>query len=235
MTSSIRYRALVAAMLPGTLTIDPITINPPVSWDIKPKDWFSYLMRSRSPRLATDPRSYFADIDVTARAVENVYTELFPRFLQTYSGAFFNSTRELVSVPGSIAATKARYRMDDVIFYIVVVLLVGFAGVVMLTYFLRPGRFLDPLPTTLAKTIPLVCNGRLVQDLRPLLEMGPKERERFLDDKDWTFGFGRFPGSGGEMYYGVDRDPVVRKRDWKSSAEAELVPGEQMGLNVRNV
>lgn len=171
-------------------------------------------MREHSPELAQSPKGYYANLITTARAVEDTYTRLFPKFLQTYSSTLFNASQPAPTVVGATVTLEPRYTMDKVIFFLTLVLLFFFALVVVATYFLRPGRFLKQLPTSLEKTIPLVSNGKVVEEMAPMLGMGQVERMVLLEEMGWTFGFGWFWGRDGGKHYGVDRDPVVRVGKW---------------------
>jgi hypothetical protein len=135
---------------------------------------------------------FFADENLTKKALENTYRQLFPYFLGVYAGQIFNpapSTSTPTSaapaddretIHGIIQTHQERISLSNPMLILSITTISLFTVVIATVYTIQPGKFLIYIPTTLVATIPMVHASRITEELKGMLEMTVEERKVFL-------------------------------------------------------
>jgi hypothetical protein len=175
--------------------------------DPRPQTWVSHLMRKSNPALALGMGH---NLTATTEALENVYTLLFPLFLQTYRQSLFEPVRAADgALDGYVLSHQTRMRVSLPMLLLALCILGLFTFVVVATYTVRPGAFLRHMPTTLAATIPYIYASKVGEDLAWAQGPGGQNVDKYLSRGYRKYGYGWFRGRDGEIHLGIDREPVA--------------------------
>jgi len=159
----------------------------------------------------SDPSTPSPSFEDAQQALSKFYKRFFTILLAQNQDRIFVPTGDVRrSEIGQLESFQSRMSMDPVMFYIAVGML-GFqliAGTIMFAW--TPRRFLSRFPYDLASEISFFHASSALSDVAGTASMSSAMRSRHLKRLGWTYGYGSFRGSDGEMHVGIERMSLIK-------------------------
>lgn len=169
-----------------------------------------FVNRAEGSLRLTDPTAPLPTYEDVIKPVEVAYARLFAIWLGVNSDLLFELAKTPTEVPGRIARKEDRLFFTVPMFIISEVILCIYIVVSIVVYLRRPGRYLPRMPSSIAAVIALFASSAAVKDFQGTSGMTNKEREKYLDDLDYQYGYGSYVGSDGAVHVGIEKVPYVR-------------------------
>ncbi|KAL9029365.1 MAG: hypothetical protein Q9196_002391 [Gyalolechia fulgens] len=160
--------------------------------------WFAYFVKNLSnSSVFVDPAAPVPQFELVAPYVEDIFARLFAIVLGLNQDWLLPAESNSTTL-GTVLVRRDRIFMSGPMFFISVTLLALNTVVAVAYWARRPKKILPHMPDTIANTMDLFRGSGLISDV--------EDRERW---GNWRFGYGRFVGSGGKRYEGIERRPFV--------------------------
>ncbi|OAL49498.1 hypothetical protein IQ07DRAFT_568465 [Pyrenochaeta sp. DS3sAY3a] len=169
-----------------------------------------FVNRAEGSLRLTDPTTPLPTYEDVIKPVEIAYARLFAIWLRVNSDEFLQLAKLPTMVAGTIARKEDRLFFSVPMFVISEIILCIYIVVSIVVYLRRPGRYLPRMPTSIAAVIALFASSAAVKDLQGTSGMTNKERENYLDDLDYQYGYGSYVGSDGAVHVGIEKVPYVQ-------------------------
>lgn len=170
-----------------------------------------FITRAAGDTHLTDPKQPIPTLQDVEGPINKAYARLFAIWLSLSQELLFlpvdNGT---ANIPGFVITPEERLHLVTPLFIISEIILGIYTIVSILVYFQRPGRYLPSMPTSIGAVIALFAPSAALQDLQGTSHMTNKEREKFLNDLDYRYGYGSYIGSDGAVHVGIEKVPFVQ-------------------------
>lgn len=110
----------------------------------------------------------------------------------------------------SVTGLEDRPIFNTPLFVISEIILGTDAIVAFVLLYRRPGRYLARMPTSSAAVIALFAASAAVQDLQGTSSYMAKDRAKYVDDLDHTYGYGSYTSADGKSKVGIEKLPMVK-------------------------
>jgi hypothetical protein len=170
-----------------------------------------FVNRERGDLRLTDPNTPIPNYTDVKEAVDNAFVRLFATWVAVNQDLLFlPATNATPWIEGFTMVQEERLFFNFPMFIVSECILGIYIIVSMLVYIRRPGRYLPRMPVSIAAVIALFASSAAVKAFRNTSGMTNKERKKYLEDLDCTYGYGSYIGSDGAVHVGIEKTPYVQ-------------------------
>lgn len=176
-------------------------------WENHMIPWINNLMVSKEPQVRRQLTNvtHIPDTAHVVKTFEDVYKSLFAIYLKLHAEDFFE-LGETQRGEGRTTIIEERVELSTIIFGIAGGVLALFLLVLTYVYFMRPGRGLSHLPTSLAATHTLLYASNIRDDYFRLGGKSPNERAAKLEGLGNSYAYGSFRGWDHRRHFGIYKE-----------------------------
>lgn len=175
-------------------------------------EYFHYFINRAAGDLKfTNPNEPLLTWEDVKTPVDIAYERLFSVWMSVNMDfLFIPATNATQQIEGTYRTLEERLFVSKPLFIISEIILGIYVVVSIVVYRRRPGQYLARVPTSIAAVIALFASSAAVKDLQGTAHMTNKEREQYLEDLNYEYGYGSYIGSDGAVHVGIEKVPYVQ-------------------------
>lgn len=159
--------------------------------------------------VLTDPTTPVPKFDLLNEGFQDFYRRLFAISLSLNSDRIFTHAKTNRTIIGTTTADYKRISMSKAMFLITAILLGINILTAIVTWVLRPKRFLPRFPDNLANEIGVFYASQALRDVSGTVSMSSRAREKHLEGLGHKYGYGVYRGEDGMRHRGVERQSLL--------------------------